>query len=65
MLEVVGSQRPHDHCAVLRDPVYVSEAQKGVRDSIRLPGQRLHMHMEYLAKHVEDKASYVKKVLTH
>ncbi len=63
MLEVVGGQRPDDHCAVLRDPVYVSEAQTGIRDPIGLPGQRLHM--EYLAKHVEDKASYVKKVLAH
>ncbi len=63
MLEVVGGQRPDDHCAVLRDPVYVSEAQTGIRDPIGLPGQRLHM--EYLAKHVEDKASYVNKVLAH
>lgn len=63
ILEVVGGQRPDDHCAVLRDPVYVSEAQKGSRDPIGLPGQR--QHMEYLAKHVGDEASYVKKVLTH
>ena len=63
ILEVVGGQRPDDHCAVLRDPVYVSEAQKGSRDPVGLPGQR--QHMEYLAKHVGDKASYVKKVLTH
>ncbi len=63
MLEVVGGQRPDDHCAVLRDPVYVSEAQKGIRDPVGLPGQRLHM--EYLAKHVEDNASYVQKLLAH
>ena len=60
MLEVVGGQRPDDHCAVLRDLVYVSEVQKGVRDPVGLPGQQLHM--EYLAQHVEDNASYVKKV---
>ncbi|DBA70658.1 TPA: serine/threonine protein kinase, CMGC, CDC2/CDK subfamily [Trebouxia sp. C0005] len=60
MLEVVGGQRPDDHCAVLRDLVYVSEVQKGVRDPVGLPGQQLHM--EYLAQHVEDNASYVKKI---
>ncbi|KAL0052143.1 hypothetical protein WJX82_008474 [Trebouxia sp. C0006] len=60
ILDVVGGQRPDDHCAVLRDPVYVSEAQRGVRDPVGLPGQR--RHMEYLAQHVQDKASYVKKI---
>ena len=60
MLELVGGQRPNDQCVVLRNPVYVSEAQKGVRDPLGLPGQL--SHMEYLAKHVTDKISYADKV---
>ncbi len=60
LMEVLGGQRPEDHVTLLLDPVYLAEAQKGLRDPVGLPGQS--QLMEYLASHVAEQASYSDKV---
>ena len=60
MLELMGGQISEDHAAMLTDPVYVAEAQQGLRNPLGLPGQRAHM--DYLERHVTDRTSYVRKV---